>query len=84
MLEVIGWSAAILLAVCGLPQAMKSIKDGHSNGVSLSFVVAWSLGCVLMLIYVIPTNSLPLIFDYVLNILFTFIILFYKFYPRCN
>jgi len=82
MLEIAGWSAAFLLSICGLPQAIKSFKEGHSNGVSLSFVISWSLGCILMLIYVIPTGSLPLIVDYVLNICFTLIILFYKVRPR--
>jgi len=82
MLESIGWTAAVLLSLCGFPQAMKSFRDKHSRGLSWLFVISWSLGCVLMLIYVIPTGSLPLITDYVLNIIFTLVILYYKLRPK--
>lgn len=67
-----------MLALCGLPQAIRSYIDGHSDGISWGFVLTWFMGCILMLIYVFPSGSMPLIVDYMLNICFTTIIIYYK------
>jgi len=78
--EKIGWLGAILFALCGLPQAIQSIQDGHSNGISWVFLLMWLVGELLTLYYVWKKDSklLPLLFNYVLNIIFVGIILFYK------
>ena len=56
-MEVIGWIAAFMLALCGLPQAIRSYIDGHSDGISWGFVLTWFMGCILMLIYVFPSGN---------------------------
>jgi uncharacterized protein with PQ loop repeat len=82
MLEVIGWAGAFLFCVCGLPQAWKSIKEGHSDGLSTAFLQMWIWGEILTLIYVLPKWHWPLIANYVFNIILILIILRYKYFPR--
>lgn len=80
---MIGWIGSILLALCGFPQAVKSIMDGHSDGVSLCFIIMWTLGEILTLIYVFnEVWSGPLLVNYLLNCMFCSVILYYKIYPN--
>ncbi len=82
MLEFIGWLGSVLLAFCGLPQALDSIKNGNSNGITWGFLSMWLVGEICTLIYIIPKNSLPLIINYSFNILFLLIIIKYKIWKR--
>ena len=33
-METIGWIGSICFALCAIPQAWKSFKDGHSRGIT--------------------------------------------------
>lgn len=80
---MIAWIGNFLLAVCGLPQAYKSYKDGHSNGISWGFIIMWTVGEVCTLVYLLTElQSLPLILNYSVNGLFCSVIIYYKFKPR--
>ena len=57
MIEVVGWVAGLLFAFCGLPQAIKSYKDGNSDGISYLFIYMWLVGEVLMQFYVISKHG---------------------------
>jgi len=81
-MSVIGWIGAILLSLCGLPQALKSRVDGHSRGVSWLFLYMWLIGEVCTLVYVFPMAKWPLIVNYFLNLMFISVILYYKVKPR--
>jgi len=82
MFEVIGWLGAVFLAICGVPQAFKSYKEGNSYGLSWIFILLWFFGEVLILIYILPNMMIPLILNYSLNIIIVMIILWYKCFPR--
>lgn len=77
-----GWIGSFLLAICGLPQAMKSLRQGHSKGLSTYFLVLWSVGEVFTLIAVVDLKVDYLLLNYISNLLFLLIIWFYKLYPR--
>ena len=83
MIKAIGWLGSIMFALCGAPQAVKSYKDGHSNGLSLSFLGLWTGGEILTTIAVaLDTSSSYLLFNYIVNMVFLSVILKYKFKPR--
>jgi uncharacterized protein with PQ loop repeat len=84
MIEVLGWVGGALLALCGLPQAIKSWKDGHSDGISDSFLWMWFIGEVFLLIYILFKHGLdlPLVANYLINLFFIVIIIKYKYKPR--
>ena len=78
MLDLIGWIGSFLLAWCGLPQAIQSFKQKHSDGLSWSFLFMWFFGEVFVLIYILPKNDLPLLFNYSINICCLVVILYFK------
>jgi len=80
--ELFGWLGGIAFAVCGIPQSYKSYIDGNSNGLAFSFILLWLLGELFTIIYILPTGSLPLYFNYGGNLIFVLIILKYKIWPR--
>ncbi len=81
-LETIGWIGSILFAICGLPQAIQSIRDGHSRGLNWFFLWAWFLGEVFTIAYVWPKQDYPLLANYFLNMVFLLIMFRYKIYER--
>ncbi len=83
-IEIIGWIASALFAVCGLPQAYQSWKQGHSDGVSALFMWAWLIGELLMQVYVFGKHGwdMVLLVQYWFNTLFVALILWYKYRPR--
>jgi MtN3 and saliva related transmembrane protein len=84
MIEIIGWIGASLLAFCGLPQAIKSFRDGNSDGISWMFILMWGFGELLGLIYIISLGAIPLVLNYSLNLILVSVILWFKMYPRKN
>lgn len=81
-MEMIGWIGSILLAFCGLPQAIESYKTKNSDGLTWGFLIMWGLGEIFTIIYIIPKWHWPLIFNYTANIIFISIIVYYKIKPR--
>ena len=81
-METIGWLGAMLFAICGLPQALQSIKDKHSHGLNWFFLLAWAGGEILTIIYVFPKWDLPLLANYLVNMIFLAIMLYYKLFPK--
>jgi uncharacterized protein with PQ loop repeat len=84
MAEIVGWLGAILLAVCGAPQALKSIRDGHSRGISSSFLTLWLGGELCFLYSTVAKFGFVswLLFNYVGNIIFVSVIIYFAWFPR--
>ena len=82
ILDTIGWLGAFFFAICAVPQAWQSYKEGHSAGLSWMFLIFWLLGEIFMTIYVWPTGDLPLLSNYLVNLLLTSVIFYYKVHPR--
>ena len=80
-MENIGWIGSLLLALCGLPQAIESYKTKSSEGLTWGFISMWFVGEILTVIYIIPKWHWPLIFNYTANIIFLSVILYYKIKP---
>ena len=80
-MEIIGWTGSILLAFCGLPQAWQSYKQKHSHGVSWGLLILWGLGEVFTIIYILPKWYWPLLFNYISNLIFIGVIVYYKLKP---
>jgi uncharacterized protein with PQ loop repeat len=80
-MEIIGWIGGILLAFCGLPQAIESYKTKSSDGLTWGFLIMWGVGELFTIVYIIPKWHWPLIFNYTANIIFISIITYYKIRP---
>jgi uncharacterized protein with PQ loop repeat len=81
-MELIGYIGSIMLAVCGLPQALESYKTKSSEGLTWGFLGLWFFGEIFTFAYVLPKMDLPLLINYSANIIFLAIIIYYKIKPR--
>jgi uncharacterized protein with PQ loop repeat len=77
MMETIGFIGSILLAVCGIPEVVRTIKDNKCH-LGWNFLLLWFGGELFMLTYIIPMKDLPLLLNYVFNTALVAIMLFYK------
>ena len=79
IIKLCGWIGAMCFAFCGLPQAIQVVQQGHAEGVSPYFIGLWFAGEILSMIYVYFTHGLdkPLFTNYVLNLAFISVILYY-------
>jgi uncharacterized protein with PQ loop repeat len=80
-MEIIGWIGSILLAFCGLPQAIESYKTKSSAGITWGMLIMWFWGEIFTIIYILPKFHLPLLFNYTANVIFLSIIIYYKIKP---
>lgn len=82
--NVIGWIMSASFTGCGVPQAWKSYRDGHSKGLSLYFLLLWIIGEVCGVFYSFEFTPFPwpLFINYSVSTIITFIIMKYYFFPR--
>jgi uncharacterized protein with PQ loop repeat len=80
--EITGWLGSGLFAICAIPQAWQSFKDGHSNGLNWFFLGAWFFGELFTIFYIWPDKNYPLLFNYTSNMALLLVMAFYKFFPR--
>ena len=78
VMETCGWLSALCLILCGIPQVIKAVREKHARGLSLSFLVLWTLGEAFGLFYVIYEDSQPLTANYFINLIACIILLIYK------
>lgn len=82
MIEAFGMMGGTLLAVCGFPQMVKTIRVGRADDLAWSFLLMWGIGEIFMLAYILPKGDWILILNYFVNFLFLLPIVFYKTFPR--
>lgn len=76
--ETWGWLAAACFGFCAVPQAWKSFKEKHSDGISWGLLLLWGIGEIFAIVYVFPRMDAPLLVNYIFNLVFIGIILYYK------
>jgi len=81
-MDIIGYIGSIMLAICGLPQAIESFKTKSSEGLTWGFILLWFFGELFTFAYIIPKMDLPLLINYSANIIFLIIIIYYKVNPK--
>jgi len=77
MNNIIGTIASILWAVCLVPELLKTISEKNCK-VAWGTLVIWTVASVLSIIYTWSINSVPLFFNYSLNLIFQIILIIYK------
>ena len=85
-LQIFGWIGSFCYAVCAVPQAYTSIKQGHSDGINpwfMALMVIGGLGSFLFISNRISEN-LPLVINFVCSGSAAAVVLFYCFHRRKN
>lgn len=81
-MEYIGIIGSIAFAICGMPQAINCAKEGHSRGLSWSFLILWFIGEVFTIAYIWPKQDWILLSNYILNFASLLLMLRYKIWER--
>lgn len=79
-MSVFGAIGAFLLAICAIPLAYSSIKNGKSE-INSGFLYLWTAGEISSLIYLLSINEQILIWNYVANLMLLAPVIFYKWRP---
>ncbi len=82
MIQIIGYIGSIAYALSGIPQAILSIKNGHSRGVSRGFAMLSVIGSSLSLIYALPRGDYVLLLNFGANIIVWGTVLKYSYFER--
>lgn len=84
IIPIIGISAGICLASCGIPQAVKTIKDGHAKGLALNMMLMLISGIFLMGLYIYLQHGWDWIIhtEYSVSVIVWGISLYYYWFPR--
>jgi len=75
-ITIIGYLAGILTTFASLPQLIKSIKTGNTEGISPYFVVIFTIGLFLWLVYGILKMDYPIIIFNIISLIFWIPILY--------
>jgi uncharacterized protein with PQ loop repeat len=81
-METLGYIGSIMLAICGLPQALESYKTKSSDGLTWGFIGLWFWGEIFTFVYILPKMDLPLLINYSANIIFLSVIIYFKLFPK--
>jgi uncharacterized protein with PQ loop repeat len=82
--KMLGWAGAVFFAFCAVPQAIKTLKDGHARNLSSLFLWMWFWGAAFCAggafldVGVVPW----LMFNYSLSLLCVSLLLRYNLFPR--
>jgi len=77
-ITIIGFTAATLTTLAGVPQFIKTVRTKETKGLSLWTYIILAVGISLWLIYGILKQDMPLIFSNVVVIFPTIVILLTK------
>ena len=69
-ISIIGYIAGTLTTFASLPQLIKSLKERDMTNISLTFVITFTTGLMLWLIYGILRNDYPIIVFNTLSLMF--------------
>ena len=69
-ITTIGYIAGTLTTFASLPQLIKSIKSKNTNGLSPYFVITFTTGLFLWLIYGLFKNDYPIILFNIISLVF--------------
>lgn len=84
IMTLVGFMGGTLLALSGLPQAYKSIKEGRTGDISRALLWMWVIGELEMFIFTIFTapDSIPLLMNFGANFVLVGITTWYYYFPR--
>lgn len=71
------------LIIAAVPQVIKTFKEGHSRGIAGGYIILLLIGFSSMMIYLLLTKPIiPVIINYLFNIVMMLILGYYKLFPR--
>lgn len=83
MIQLLGYVGLGFIMMASVPQAIKTVKQGHSDGLSATYIMSLITGFSLLIVYLCLSKLLiPIFINYTVNLISYSIIAYYKFFPR--
>lgn len=84
MWDILGYIASFCFIVCGFPQLILCVKQGHGDGISHGFMWLWLLGELALVFYTSLGLgwNIPLFLNASLCSIICLIIMKYMYFPR--
>ena len=79
---ILAWIGATCFAFSALPQVIKCVQEKNAHGVSWGLLGLWMGGEICLFLYILPEQKWALLVNYIFNIIFISIIIYYKLYPK--
>ena len=81
MITAIGALGVLVLSLCTVQLLVRTIRDGHANGVDPWFLGYWLGGLLLMLVHTVGASApWPVILNYGLNTLMVGVVGWYRWF----
>lgn len=77
LLQITGWISQVAFCICTAPLAYQAYKDKQIY-ISLWFMILWTVGEVMGIVYAVQLNELPMLLNYCVNSLFLAIVWRYR------
>lgn len=75
---MISWIGSVLLALCGLPETIRTVRDGKCH-IGWGMLLMWYFGEILVLYHVlVNVKDSALAFNYIFNCVLISIMLYFK------
>lgn len=84
MIEVLGYFSQFLFVAASASQALRSFRDGHSDGISHGLLWSLAIGFTIMIyytIFVINTNMV-LLLGYIGQVIMWSVVGYFKYLPK--
>ena len=83
-MNIFGIIGTALLAFAGIPQLLKTLKEGHAEGLSAATLWCWLIGLIAFLIYVVSEHAQDyvLLANYILSAVVVGLLIVWKHFPR--
>ncbi len=79
MISIFGFIAAFCTTISFIPQIIKILKEKNTRDISIGMYIIFTFGILMWLIYGIMLNELPIIIANFFTLVFSCIILYFKF-----
>lgn len=73
----IDFIGSVLLAACGLPEAIRCYKNKRCD-IGYGMLLSWLIGEVCLVFYSVETGQFVLLINYLANIMFISVMLYFK------
>jgi uncharacterized protein with PQ loop repeat len=73
----VGLIGSLLLTFCGLPELIRTLKNRRCD-IGWGFLLMWFFGELLCLFYGLDLNEVPLLINYLSNLVIVSVMLYFK------
>ena len=79
-IETVGYLGSVFLAINAIPELIRTVNDRRCH-IGWPMLIFWALGEICMTAYSLHLSNIPLMLNYIFNLIIVIVMLYYKFRP---